>query len=75
MDKSWEERKEYLPEVCESKSKELGALTRRREIKTADELLSLNLLHVKDGGSYQATSSLMKLTAGISLDKNAVYHR
>ena len=41
MDKSWEERKEYLPEVCESKSKELGALTRRREIKTADELLAL----------------------------------
>jgi len=75
MDKAWEELKAFLPEEWESKAKELGALTRRREIKTADELLALNLLHVKDGGSYQATSALMKLTAGISLDKNAVYHR
>jgi len=75
MEKAWEELKEFLPESWESKAKELGALTRRREIKTADELLALNLLHVKDGGSYQATSALMKLTAGISLDKNAVYHR
>jgi len=75
MDKAWEELREYLPEGWESKAKELGALARRREIKTADELLALNLLHVKDGGSYQATSALMKLTAGIRLDKNAVYHR
>ena len=75
MEKAWEEIREYLPLGWESKAKELGALTRRREIKTADELLALNLLHVKDGGSYQATSAMMKLTAGISLDKNAVYHR
>ena len=75
MDKEWEEIKKYLPEGWEEKAKELSALTRRREIKTADELLALNLLHVKDGGSYQATSALVKLTAGISLDKNAVYHR
>ena len=72
MDKSWEELKKYLPDGWEAKAKELGALVRRREIKTADELLALNLLHVKDGGSFQATSSLMKLTEGISLDKNAV---
>ena len=75
MTNSWEELKPYLPSDWEAKAKELGALVRRRGIKTADELLALNLLHVKDGGSYQATSSLMKLTAGISLDKNAVYHR
>ena len=65
----------YLPEGWEAKAKELGALIRRREITTAEELLVLNLLYVKDGGSYQAASSLMKLTAGISLDKNAVYNR
>jgi hypothetical protein len=75
MDKSWEELKKYLPDGWEAKAQELGALVRRREIKTADELLALNLLHVKDGGSFQSTSSLMKLTAGISLDKNAVYNR
>ena len=75
MTNSWEEVKKYLPGDWEKKARELGALLRRREIKTADELLALNLLHVKDGGSYQATSSMMKLTAGISLDKNAVYCR
>lgn len=75
MEKTWEEIKSYLPSDWEEKAKELGALARRRGIKTADELLVLNLLYVKDGGSYQATSSMMKLTAGISLDKNAVYHR
>jgi len=72
---SWEEVKRYLPEGWEEKAKEQGALKRRRNIKTADELLVLNLLHVKDGGSFQATSIMMKLTAGISLDKNAVYNR
>jgi hypothetical protein len=75
MDKAWEELKKYLPDGWEAKAKELKALVRRREIKTADELLALNLLHVKDGGSFQASSSLMKLTAGKSLDKNAVYCR
>ena len=75
MEKSWEEVMKHLPMGWESKAKELKAITRKREIKTAEELLVLNLLHVKDGGSYQATSSLMKLTAGKSLDKNAVYHR
>ena len=75
MENSWEAIKKYLPPDWEAKAKELGALTRRRGIKTADELLALNLLYVKDGGSYQATSTMMKLTAGISLDKNAVYHR
>ena len=75
MDKSWEELTKYLPEGWELQAEKQGALLRKREIKTADELLVLNLLHVKDGGSYQATSSMMKLTAGISLDKNAVYHR
>ena len=73
--KEWESLKKYLPCDWEEKAKELGALIRRREIKSADELLALNLLHVTDGGSYQATSEMMKLTAGISLDKNAVYKR
>lgn len=75
MKKEWEYLKKYLPADWETKAKELKALVRRREIKNADELLMLNLLYVTDGGSFQATSEMMKLTAGISLDKNAVYNR
>lgn len=75
MKREWEELKKYLPTDWEAKAKELKALVRCREIKNADDLLTLNLLYVTDGGSFQATSELMKLTAGISLDKNAVYNR
>lgn len=75
MKNEWEYLKKYLPADWEGKAKELKALVRRREIKNADDLLILNLLYVTDGGSFQATSEMMKLTAGISLDKNAVYNR
>lgn len=75
MKSEWESLKKYLPDDWELKAKELKALVRRREIKNADDLLTLNLLYVTDGGSFQATSEMMKLTAGISLDKNAVYNR
>jgi hypothetical protein len=73
--KEWEEITKYLPEDWEGKAKELGALIRRREIKTPEDLLSLILLYASEGGSLQATSTLMKLTAEIKLNKNAVYHR
>lgn len=64
MKNEWKDLKKYLPADWETKAKELKALVRRREIKNADDLLMLNLLHVTDGGSFQATSEMMKLTAG-----------
>jgi len=66
--------KKYLPENWEEKCKELGALSRGRKIKTAEELLTLNLLYMTEGESLQITSALMKL-AGISVNKNAVHER
>jgi hypothetical protein len=75
MSEEWDEIKRYLPEGWEAKAKELGALLRRRNVKTADDLLTLNLLYAAEGESFQATSSLMKLTAGVRLDKNAVCNR
>ena len=65
----------YLPEGWEAKAKELKAFQREGEIKTAGELLMLNLLHMTAGGSFQGTSSMVRLTAGKSLTKNAVYER
>lgn len=67
--------KKYLPNDWEESAREYGALCRSREIKTAEELLALNLLYLTDGGSFGATSEVMRLTAGISMNKNAVYKR
>jgi len=66
--------KKYLPVKWEEKCKEFGALSRGRKIKTAEELLTLNLLYMTEGESLQISSSLMKL-AGISVNKNAVHER
>jgi len=75
MKEQWEELKKYLPAGVEEKAKELRIITRSREIKTADDLLALNLLYVTGGGSFQIVSEMMRLTAGISLNKNAVRKR
>ena len=71
----WDQIKEYLPIGWESKSRELGAFSRGREVKTPADLLLINLLHVTAGESFQATSSMLRLTADMSLNKNAVYER
>ncbi len=75
MKKQWEELRKYLPAGIEEKARDLGIITRSREIKTAEDLLSLNLLYLTGGGSFQAVSEMMRLTAGISLNKNAVRKR
>ena len=70
-----EKIKKYLPAGWEGKAKELKAYQRVGEIKTAGELLMLNLLHMTAGGSFQGTSSMVRLTGEKSLTKNAVYER
>jgi len=71
----WEQIEKYLPVGWESKSRELGAFSRGREIKTPSDLLMVNLLHMTAGESFQATSTMLRLTAEMSLNKNAVYER
>ena len=70
-----EEIEKYLPVGWEGKAKELKAYQRSGEIKTPWELLMLNLLYMTVGGSFQGTSSMVRLTADMSLTKNAVYER
>ena len=70
-----EKIEKYLPVGWEEKAKELKAFQRSGEIKTSGELLMLNLLHMTAGGSFQGTSSMVRLTAEKSLTKNAVYER
>lgn len=65
----------FLPEDWRDKAKEYKALQRPRNVRTADELLFVNLLYTSIAGSFQATAEMMQLGAGIHLDKNAVYKR
>lgn len=62
-------------EGWQEKAAELKALTRARNIKTAEDLLMLNLLYQTNGKSLGGTSSLLKSGGKINLDKNAVYFR
>jgi hypothetical protein len=64
-----------MPEGWQEKARELGALTRSRNIKTAEDLLNLNLLYQTNGKSLGGTSALLKSGGIMGMDKNAVYFR
>ena len=71
----FEELLRLLPEGWEAKAKELGALQRAREIKTAEELLRLILLYMTKGKSFRGTSALVKLSGEAELSDVAVLKR
>jgi hypothetical protein len=64
-----------LPEGWEAKAKELGALQRAREIKTAAELLRLVLLYHTEGKSFAGTVAITNLSGESSVSKVAVFKR
>ena len=64
-----------LPEGWEAKAKELGALLRAREIKTAKELLWIILLYMTEGKSFRGTSALIRLSGEAELSDVAVLKR
>jgi hypothetical protein len=64
-----------LPEGWEAKAKELGALTRRRKIKTAADLLRLVLLYVTAGRSLGGTKALLEMGGEERLTKWAISKR
>lgn len=72
---SLEEIIEYLPQNWKELARETKAFTRARNIKTEEDLLALNMFYITNDGSFQITSAMMKLTKGISVNKNAVYER
>jgi len=65
----------YLPEGWESAMRETGALKRGRKIKTAEDLLELNLLHLTEGGSFGVTSSIINFATELEISKQSVYER
>jgi hypothetical protein len=66
---------EILPEGWEGKAKELGALIRARNIKTAEELLRLIVLYLTEGKSIAGTSAIIQLSGEVTINKNATYKR
>jgi len=71
----FEELLRKLPEGWEEKAKELGALQRAREIKTAEELLRIILLYLTEGKSFRGTSALIRLSGEADLSDVAVLKR
>jgi len=64
-----------LPAGWESKAKELGALLRGREIKTAIDLLRLVFIYLTEGKSFSGTAALLELTGICAISKKAVFTR
>lgn len=75
METKIKEIEKYLPKDWKEQCRKSKALVRGREIKTAEELLELNLLYLTAGGSFGATSALLNLTTEKRMSKKAVYTR
>jgi len=73
--KGIEEIRKYLPEGWESAARETGALIRSRKIKSAEELLELNLLHLTEGGSFGITAAILNFATEMTISKESVYER
>ena len=52
---NWQVILSFLPPEWEESAKELGALTRQRKVKSAEELLRILLIHLADGCSLRET--------------------
>jgi hypothetical protein len=65
----------FMPKGWEGKAKELGALRRARQVKTAEDLLKLILLYLTEGKSFAGPSALVRMGGEIRLNKTAVYKR
>jgi hypothetical protein len=64
-----------MPEGWEEKAKELGALVRGREIKSAVDLLRLVYLYLTEGKSFSGTAALLELGDICLISKKAVFTR
>lgn len=74
MRNEWEKVESLLPTGWEEAARETGAIQRSREVRTAEDLLLVNLTYLLYAGSYQNTSTLLAFS-DIHMNKNAVRKR
>jgi hypothetical protein len=72
---SFEQLLSVLPEGWQDKVKELGALIREREIKSAIDLLRLVFIYLTEGKSFSGTAALLQLAGICAISKKAVFTR
>jgi len=65
----------YLPKGWEAAAQETRALLRGRKIKSAEDLLELNLLHLTEGGSFGVTAGIVNFATEMEISKESVYER
>jgi len=65
----------YLPTGWEAAARERGAMLRGRKIKSAEDLLELNLLHLTEGGSFGVTAGIVSFATEMEISKQSVYER
>lgn len=75
VQEDWEILKRFLPEDWESKASELGALTRKRKIDTAETLLRVLLIHLADGKSLRTTAAYAREANLCGINDVALLHR
>ncbi|MBF0556261.1 MAG: hypothetical protein HQK96_17220 [Nitrospirae bacterium] len=71
----WEILKRFLPQDWESKAIELGALARKRKIKSAGTLLRVLLIHLADGKSLRSTAAYAQECKLCEINDVALLHR
>jgi hypothetical protein len=73
--KNFEDLLNLMPLGWEEKARELGALTRSREIKDTRDLLPMIFLYLTSTPTFGKTQAALQLEESIRLNKNAVYER
>ena len=65
----------YLPQGWQDQARAQKALVRGRIIKTPEQLLTLNLLHLTEGGSFGVTAAYLNFATRTKISKQSVYER
>ena len=71
----WEILMRFLPKHWEAKAYELGALARKRKIKTAEALLRVLLIHLAEGKSLRTTAAYAREASLCDINDVALLHR
>ena len=75
MNEDWEILMRFLPNGWEERAYELGALKRRKKIKSAETLLRVLLIHFADGKSLRTTAAYARESEICDINDAALLYR